>query len=692
MPKIKIPVTDMNARVVEVPDHDHLRKHQASTDYFFWPIYKDKLGKVEPGTGLTVLINDYYALIDGYKVAYRGIKELKWDQKITLDVSSIVGLGDRYIVLRVGRDEKGRRESKEGSIVITDVAPNDYGVIEIDGETTIPFAKINIPDETTQVDETMIDNSVKKWLVDIDKAITNLKIYIDQRYTEIEADLISMKLDILLTLREEIAQGDQAVLDELNSKYSELRTDLDNVIQEQWRQNGDISWLIDQINNVIRPKLQNLEDYVNQQIASLESRTDELENWLVDLQIMVDNNEAWKQMIIDQLSELESDIVANQAAIQNNLERIETLENQNIVTVGKWEQINAINNAKNTFRISVIDRKVSGVLKNGFYDTFEDDSGIDTSNSANYTINEGHVTGTSNVPKETIGLWKMDTGYGNIAIDSSGNGFDGVLYGTSWVDGKFGKALKFFGPNVRSIIELGVLGNISQEITLATHIYPISYNFGKPHYMLICYNLGRISISLDSNGVPQLYFYNGSHFVPLVASSALPLNQWSSVIGVKSLVEGTKLYVNGVLVASDPSQTGQWHGDWRYESYIGGAYTSAQPYVNAILDEVAVIGKAFNDLEASNYHTYPLSNSGGVAAIVQSISYTASSSPDTAIIIAEDTGNVTYEVSRDGGTTWTAATKNVETDISSQPAGTSMVLKATIPAGEKIDNWALLWS
>ena len=90
----------------------------------------------------------------------------------------------------------------------------------------------------------------------------------------------------------------------------------------------------------------------------------------------------------ENIKKIEGDIVAIQIELEDHLKRIEDLENLNTISVGKWEQINAINNAKNTFRISIIDRKLSGPLTNGFYDTFEDDSGIDIANSQNYKLED----------------------------------------------------------------------------------------------------------------------------------------------------------------------------------------------------------------------------------------------------------------------------------------------------------------
>ena len=44
-----------------------------------------------------------------------------------------------------------------------------------------------------------------------------------------------------------------------------------------------------------------------------------------------------------------------------------------------------------------------------------------------------------------VGSWHLDEGSGNIAHDSSGQGNDGTIYGATWTDGKFGKALNFDG-------------------------------------------------------------------------------------------------------------------------------------------------------------------------------------------------------------------------------------------------------
>ena len=52
--------------------------------------------------------------------------------------------------------------------------------------------------------------------------------------------------------------------------------------------------------------------------------------------------------------------------------------------------------------------------------------------------------GSRSADAKIVGAWLLDEGSGDTARDSSGNGVDGVLTGSpEWVNGKFGKALKF---------------------------------------------------------------------------------------------------------------------------------------------------------------------------------------------------------------------------------------------------------
>jgi prepilin-type N-terminal cleavage/methylation domain-containing protein len=74
---------------------------------------------------------------------------------------------------------------------------------------------------------------------------------------------------------------------------------------------------------------------------------------------------------------------------------------------------------------------------------------ITIDNKTNTTLTDYQILVTNPVWNETglVGSWHFDEGSGNIASDSSGMVNNGTIYGATWVDGRFGKALNFNGAS-----------------------------------------------------------------------------------------------------------------------------------------------------------------------------------------------------------------------------------------------------
>jgi hypothetical protein len=69
-----------------------------------------------------------------------------------------------------------------------------------------------------------------------------------------------------------------------------------------------------------------------------------------------------------------------------------------------------------------------------------------------------------------VGIWLFDEGSGDIARDSSGKGNDATLVNSpAWVDGKFGKALKFNGQDTCVQTGQKLLDGL-EEFTIVTWI------------------------------------------------------------------------------------------------------------------------------------------------------------------------------------------------------------------------------
>jgi outer membrane lipoprotein-sorting protein len=70
-----------------------------------------------------------------------------------------------------------------------------------------------------------------------------------------------------------------------------------------------------------------------------------------------------------------------------------------------------------------------------------------------------------------VGWWKLDEGSGNIAVDSSDKGLDGILVGdTSWVDGIVAGALAFDGDGDYVDVGKDPAFDITQQITVSAWI------------------------------------------------------------------------------------------------------------------------------------------------------------------------------------------------------------------------------
>ena len=73
-------------------------------------------------------------------------------------------------------------------------------------------------------------------------------------------------------------------------------------------------------------------------------------------------------------------------------------------------------------------------------------------------------------PNSVVGLWLFEEGTGNVAIDSSGKGNDGVFVGQpKWTNGKYGKALEFDGEfdSVRISDTDDFSGGVGKQLTVA---------------------------------------------------------------------------------------------------------------------------------------------------------------------------------------------------------------------------------
>ena len=215
-----------------------------------------------------------------------------------------------------------------------------------------------------------------------------------------------------------------------------------------------------------------------------------------------------------------------------------------------------------------------------------------------------------------VGAWKFDEGSGNIAYDSSGNNNHGTLYNGSsvcsnpptsgcptWVDGKFGKALRFDG--IDDYVEAPDSPNLDlpTSYTISAWIYG---TFQKPDDNP--WNVVVVKGWPDNYGLwinKKLFLHHCaiiSNERPCInsAESIVPQNQWIQVaatfdgIYMRTYLNGTKVaegYYPGTLSTSDtPLRIGIHAPGWAY--------------MNGIIDEVLIFNRALTDDEIKDLYSY----------------------------------------------------------------------------------------
>jgi hypothetical protein len=358
---------------------------------------------------------------------------------------------------------------------------------------------------------------------------------------------------------------------------------------------------------------------------------------------------------------------------------------------------NAINIAKLGFKIDSYRASAANNMYNGFLDVFATTDDIDTSLSEQYThISKlQKVIVSRGVPMGCVGWWGFEEGIGTIAFDSSGSGNDGILVnGPTWTTGKVGNALSFDGIDDYIQISNFALAPTS-GFTMESWVKLNGPNVLNTYQFFIGDSTANYRLGVDPSFNPFINFgdrndrwYSGFAFTP---------NVWYHYVLVGSKnPDGTlhaDVYVNGNLLFSANTYSTSFYSS-PLTMFIGRA-DSKNYVVNSLIDEVAIYNRALTAEEIADHYQKGLNGLPyGVPyenATVVSKAHTASSVPDSVLLIA-DYKDVDFYVSRDDGTTWTSITPGQITDISSQPTGTAMRLKAFLknPTAE-LDNWSLWW-
>jgi hypothetical protein len=185
---------------------------------------------------------------------------------------------------------------------------------------------------------------------------------------------------------------------------------------------------------------------------------------------------------------------------------------------------------------------------------------------------------------DLIGWWKLDEGSGDIAIDSSGNGFDIPLQNTTWENGKFGGALHFLNEGEG----IGGFNYSDNAITVCAWVWHDAFRTGQvERYVTASPEIAVIRKETDG----RLHFYinTGGSLRHLRVSNVLTEGQWHHVAGTwDGLTQ--RLYIDGVEIASQ--EPGGVLGD-----ASGVRLSNAPEHLNGKLDDVRIYNRALTEQE-----------------------------------------------------------------------------------------------
>jgi hypothetical protein len=294
-------ITNIECQVKTIPEHFKLADNlqaalsQLGDGFFAWKkqivvdgvkrTIKELNGEVLPHSGKTVKIRDYDALIDGIRISDKNKEQFNPND---FTYYTVKGSGTIYLVLKpsrvIGDDGLDRPNWARGVFDETTTPPT------IDSGMILVAKLINVP-VSGNITADMIDNSVKDYLIDIDQL--NQEVYVIKNQDLV--NLYAYIVEQIALVKLEIAQGDANVLAQIEAQLATLRNDISNAIE------------------ALRTEI---EQNINTAIAKLKADMEAMQSLIMN-QI---------QPIINQLSQDLRDAIVNLTTlIQGNTREIEEL-------------------------------------------------------------------------------------------------------------------------------------------------------------------------------------------------------------------------------------------------------------------------------------------------------------------------------------------------------------------------------
>lgn len=172
------------------------------------------------------------------------------------------------------------------------------------------------------------------------------------------------------------------------------------------------------------------------------------------------------------------------------------------------------------------------------------------------------------VPPSTInngltGYWKLNEGSGTTAFDSSGAGQNGILENTAgWTNFDGVETAAFDGTT--AYIDIPTAEDLvgTNSVSVSAWLYPTSIggDSSKGYFFITALEDGTplfLAMTTDQEGVANTVYTESDGATPADGlqsqANSVVLNQWNSVIILRTSNSDTSIYINGVLQSNGSS-------------------------------------------------------------------------------------------------------------------------------------------
>jgi len=196
-----------------------------------------------------------------------------------------------------------------------------------------------------------------------------------------------------------------------------------------------------------------------------------------------------------------------------------------------------------------------------------------------------------------VAEWHFDEGSGSVLVDSSGNGHDGVIYGATWVEGKYGNALYFDG--VDDYVDIG-------DMSTAKFTIEVWFKLDSIHKQAVIQtDEGTIHIGNNPMQDNEIEFsdwvnrdgQNSQYFSEI--DNAVTVGDWYHAALTSTAAGSGKMYLNG----------DEKFITWIYDAGVTGIYSNdmignggREHYFNGIIDEVRIYNRALTADEIKSHY------------------------------------------------------------------------------------------